>query len=393
MTDFTTELMQVLVTKGDVTELFRSHLEQAINNLLATELSAFLNYEKYSRSGFNSGNSRNGCYERQVKTEYGPITISIPRDRNGEFKQRTIEPYKRSTNTLEEVVIHLFRKGITMSEIADLIQKMYGHHYTPQTISNMTQQFAETVSAFNNRPLNAHYAAIYLDATVIPVRRDTVAKEAVHIAIGVRTDGTKEVLSYSISPHESAIVWGDILSDISQRGVENTLIVVADGFKGLVDKVSRYFPSAVHQQCCIHVARNLTKRVRATDRKEINDDFKTIYRADSLEEAEIARQQFIKKWQKIYPKPIKTIAENEYLLTFYRFPKQIGPSLYSTNLIESFNKKIKRYTKRKEQFPNEDALERFMVSIFDDYNQKFLNRSHKGFKIVQGILEDTLESL
>ena len=95
MTDFTTELMQVPVTKGDVTELFRSHLEQAINNLLATELSAFLNYEKYSRSGFNSGNSRNGCYERQVKTEYGPITISIPRDRNGEFKQQTIEPYER----------------------------------------------------------------------------------------------------------------------------------------------------------------------------------------------------------------------------------------------------------------------------------------------------------
>lgn len=180
----------------------------------------------------------------------------------------------------------------------------------------MTQQFAETVSAFNNRPLNAHYAAIYLDVTVIPVRRDTLAKEAVHIAIGVRTDGTKEVLSYSISPHEYAIVWEDVLSDISQRGGENTLIVVDDGFKGLVDKVSRYFPSAAHQQCCIHVTRHLTKRVRTTARQEINDDFKTIYPAESLKEAEIARQQFIEKWHKIYPKPIKSIAENEYLLTF-----------------------------------------------------------------------------
>ncbi|WP_316376485.1 transposase, partial [Enterococcus faecium] len=120
-------------------ELFRSHLEKAINTLLRTELTAFLDYEKYDRTGFNSGNSRNGSYFRSIKTEYGELTLEIPRDRNGEFKQQTLPAYKRTNDTLETTIIHLFEKGVTMSEIADLIEKMYGHHYTPQTMSNMTK--------------------------------------------------------------------------------------------------------------------------------------------------------------------------------------------------------------------------------------------------------------
>ncbi|MEN2277736.1 transposase, partial [Enterococcus faecium] len=133
MNDFTTEIVQTLVTKGDLNELFRSHLEKAINTLLRTELTAFLDYEKYDRTGFNSGNSRNDSYFRSIKTEYGELTLEIPRDRNGEFKQQTLPAYKRTNDTLETTIIHLFEKGVTMSEIADLIEKMYGHHYTPQT--------------------------------------------------------------------------------------------------------------------------------------------------------------------------------------------------------------------------------------------------------------------
>ena len=138
-------------------ELFRVHLEKAVNTLLKTELTAFLDYEKY--------------------------------DRNGEFKQQTVPAYRRTNDTLEETVIHLFRKGITMSEIADLIEKMYGHHYTPQTMSNMTKSFTEEVTSFKERELHDRYAAIYMDATYIPLKRKTVAKEAIHIAVGIRPDG------------------------------------------------------------------------------------------------------------------------------------------------------------------------------------------------------------
>ncbi|CAM3134218.1 transposase [Paenibacillus sediminis] len=153
MNHFTTDLVQALVTKQDVTEVFRKHLETAMNHLLETELTAFLDYEKYDRIGVNSGNSRNGVYTRTLHTEYGDLHLNIPRDRNGEFKQQTVAPYKRSNDTLESFVIHMFQKGVTMTEIADLIEKMYGHHYTPQTVSNMTNIMVEHVDAFMKRTL------------------------------------------------------------------------------------------------------------------------------------------------------------------------------------------------------------------------------------------------
>ncbi|WP_342472631.1 transposase [Metasolibacillus sp. FSL H7-0170] len=151
MNQFTTEIVDALVKKPDITEVFRSHLEMAIISLLATDLTEFLYYEKYDRIGFNSGNSRNGSYSRTLHTEYGDLAIQIPHDRNGEFKQQTVAPYKRSNDTLEDTVIHLFKKEITMSEIAHLIEKMHGHHYTPQTISNMIKAGSETVEAFNKQ--------------------------------------------------------------------------------------------------------------------------------------------------------------------------------------------------------------------------------------------------
>ena len=354
MNDFTTEIVQTLVTKGDLNELFRSHLEKAINTLLRTELTAFLDYEKYDRTGFNSGNSRNGSYFRSIKTEYGELTLEIPRDRNG-----------------------------------DLIEKMYGHHYTPQTMSNMTKVLIEEVNAFKSRALNDKYVAIFMDATYIPLKRQTVSKEAIYIAIGIREDGTKEVLSYAIAPTESTYVWNELLQDINSRGVQEVLLFITDGLKGMKDTIHQIYPKAKYQHCCIHVSRNIAHKVRVKDRKEICDDFKAVYQANSKEEANTFLYGMIEKWKKNYPKVTQSLIENQDLLTFYDFPPSIRRTIYSTNLIESFNKQIKRYSRRKEQFQNEESLERFLVSIFDTYNQKFLNRSHKGFQQVT----DTLVSM
>ncbi|PRY71053.1 IS256 family transposase, partial [Alkalibacterium olivapovliticus] len=380
MNNLTTDILQTLATKGDLNELFRSHLELAVNTLLRTELTAFLDYEKYDRIGFHSGNSRNGSYDRTVKTEYGELHLQIPRDRNGEFKQQTLPAYKRTNGTLEETVIHLFQKGITMSEIADLIEKMYGHHYTPQTMSNMTKVFTEEVSAFKKRKLNSRYAVIYLDATYIPLKRKTVEKEAIHIAVGIRPDGAKEVLGYAIAPNESTVTWKEILEDLSDRGVNDVLLFVTDGLKGIKDTIHHVFPQAAYQHCCVHVSRNISSKVRVADRKEICEDFKTIYQADSRETALEARLAFSEKWRSSYSKLAKSILENDNLLTFYDFPLSIRRSLYSTNLIESFNKQIKKYSRRKEQFQNEESMDRFLVSRFDTYNQKFLTRIHRGFQ-------------
>lgn len=392
MNQFTSDIVQALVKKQDITEVFRSHLENAVNTLLTTELTAFLDYEKYDRIGFNSGNSRNGSYSRTLHTEYGDLNIQIPRDRNGEFKQQTVMPYKRSNDTLESFVIHMFQKGVTMAEIASLIEKMYGHHYTPQTISNMTKTMTEQVEAFNKRPLSARYVCVYLDATYIPVRRETVSKEAVYLAVGIREDGSKEVLAYTIAPTESAFNWHELLLEIKERGVDEVLLFISDGLKGMVDTISSTFPKAKYQTCLIHVARNISHKVRVEDRADICEDFKAIYRAENLEGGQEALNAFCLKWQKAYPRVTKPIAENPYLLTFYSFPKCIWRSIYSTNLIESFNKQIKKYTKRKEQFPNEEALERFLVSQFEDYNQRFATRCHIGFDQARAKIAEMFEA-
>lgn len=388
MSYFTTEIMETLINKGDLDELFRKHLERAVNSLLQAELTAFLNYEKYDRAGFNSGNSRNGSYPRSFKTEYGELNLIIPRDRKGEFSQQTVPAYQRTNDSLETTIIQLFQKGITMSEISDLIEKMYGHYYTPQTISNISKSVAEDVLAFKERTLESQYSVIFMDATYIPLKRQTVSKEAVYIVIGIRLDGTKEVLGFNIAPTESAYMWKELLQDLKDRGLEDVLLVVTDGLKGVNDSIQSVYPKAQFQQCCVHISRNIAHKVRVNDRQEICDDFKGVYQAGSREAATHQIHFMVEKWKKKYPKIVPLLL-NPAMLTFYNFPSSIRRSIYSTNLIEGFNKQLKKYTKRKEQFPNEESLERFLVTQFNQYNQKFLGRVHKGFKEIQ----DTLESM
>ncbi len=388
MNDFTTEIMETLINKGDLDELFRVHLELAVNSLLQAELTAFLDYEKYDRAGFNSGNSRNGNYSRSFRTEYGELNLVIPRDRNGKFSQQTLPAYKRTNDSLETTIIQLFQKGITMSEISELIEKMYGHHYTPQTISNMTKIVSEDIIAFKERSLESRYSVIFMDATHIPLKRQTVSKEAVYIVIGIRLDGTKEVLGFSLAPTESAYVWKEILQDLKDRGLKEVLLVVTDGLSGINDSIHSVYPNAQFQQCCVHISRNIAHKVRVSDRQEICSDFKLVYQASSKEEANNQIRFMIDKWKKQYPRVVKLLM-NPAILTFYNFPPSIRRTIYSTNLIEGFNKQLKKYTKRKERFPNEESLERFLVSQFNNYNQKFLCRVHKGFKEIH----DTLESM
>ncbi|HFH0608470.1 TPA: IS256 family transposase [Enterococcus faecium] len=388
MPNFTTEIMETLINKGDLDELFRWHLELAVNSLLQAELTAFLDYEKYDRAGFNSGNSRNGNYSSSFRTEYGELNLVIPRDRNGKFSQQTLPAYKRTNDSLETTIIQLFQKGITMSEISELIEKMYGHHYTPQTISNMTKIVSEDIIAFKERSLESRYSVIFMDATHIPLKRQTVSKEAVYIVIGIRLDGTKEVLGFSLAPTESAYVWKEILQDLKDRGLKEVLLVVTDGLSGINDSIHSVYPNAQFQQCCVHISRNIAHKVRVSDRQEICSDFKLVYQASSKEEAMNQISFMIDKWKKQYPRVVKLLM-NPAILTFYNFPPSIRRTIYSTNLIEGFNKQLKKYTKRKEQFPNEESLERFLVSQFNNYNQKFLCRVHKGFKEIH----DTLESM
>lgn len=391
MSNSNTELYKALLSGSSIDEIIRKEIEDTINLLLKTELTSFLDYEPYDPIGYNSGNSRNGSYSRNLKTKYGEITVEIPRDRNGEFKQRTIAPYKRNTDDLETTILHLYSKGITTSEIADLIEKMYGHAYSKQTISNITKTIQNHVKEFHERRLNKQYVVVYMDATILNVRRDSVSKEAVHILVGITKEGYKEVLDFGIYPSESCENYKEMLQSIQKRGCSQILLFVSDGLTGIKDACLSVYPEAKHQSCWVHISRNVARLVRSKDRKEILDMLKSVYQSKTEEEAILNLESFISSVSKRYPKVIDKFKDRSNLFSFLSFPKEIQRSLYSTNLIEGLNKQLKRYTKRKEQFPNEDSLERFICDQFMEYNQRFSCRIHKGFDIVQSELHEMFE--
>ena len=373
----TTELQKGLLNGATISEslneLMRKEVESAVNELLQQELTNFLDYEKWDPTGYNSGDSRNGSYSRSLDTKFGKITVTMPRDRNGDFHQRTIPRYQRNDGSLEDTVIQLYRKGITTSEIADLIEKMYGSYYTPQTISNMTKATEEMVRAFHTRSLNRRYSVIYADATYLNVRRDSVAKEALHILIGIMEDGTKEILDYGLYPEESSENYRELLKGIKERGVKEVLLFISDGLKELRNVFLEEYPKSSHQACWVHISRAVGRQIRRKDSLEVFEYLKKIYRSETEDEAKAACEVFIQKYKNQYPKAVNVLIKCPSLFTFYGYPESIRRSIYTSNPIESFNKLLKRDIKRKEQFPNENSLDRFAaVKCVDSKKQPMI---------------------
>lgn len=323
----TTELIKVLAEGNNLREFFRQHLEKAVNKLLEHELTVFLDYEKYDPTGYNSGNSRNGFYERIINSEFGKLTVRIPRDRAGEFKHDLFSPYQETTDDLETTIIQLYKKGITTREIVDLIHNMYGHHYSAQTISNITKLVEEDVKVFHERQVKSRYVAIFCDATFISVRRDNVSREAVHVLIGIDYEGKKEVLDYNIYPTESKNNYKEMLEDLKTRGLNHVLLFVSDDLTQLEEAVLESFPMAKHQACWTHLSRNVLNKVRVKDKAEVGEDFKKIHQAKNLESALEKYNEFLEKWFNRYPKVKKALEKHDNLFTYLEFPKEIQRSI------------------------------------------------------------------
>lgn len=379
MPKFTTNLAAALAAGDDVNEYFRRSLETAINQLLESERTVFLDYEKWDPVGYNSGNSRNGYYSRTLKSEYGELRLRIPRDRLGEFQQHSLPAHKQSSASLEATIIQLYQKGITTHEIADLVERMYGQHYSAATVSNLAKLIDKDVQAFHQLQVKDKYVAVYCDATYLYVRRDTVDKEALHVLIGIDAQGYKEVLDYALYPAESCHNCKEMLLDLKTRGLEQVLVFISAGLVGLPDAVTDVFPHALHQTCWTHLQRHVLRHVRAKDKAEITQAAKRIYEAESAPEAQARLEGFWKAWQTRYPRVTALFEGKMNLFSFYHFPASIRRSLYTNNLAESLNKRLKRITKVKEQFPNEDALQQTVCTSFLEYNAKAEGRKHRGF--------------
>lgn len=389
MNDFTKDMTNALFNQDKINDLFRQKLQQAVNDLLESELTAFLGYNPYERDGWNTGNSRNGAYYRKVDTQFGQIEIKVPRDRNGEFHQHTMPDYKRHTDVLEQTVIKLYSKGVTTREIADLIEKMYGGYYSPAMVSNISKEMIPKVEAYHQRHLSDKFFCVYLDATYIPLKRVTYEREAVYIAIGIKPNGHKEVIDYCIAPTENIEIWSEMLKGFKSRGLEQVELFLSDGVVGMKEAICQSYPKAHFQRCLVHVMRNISAKMRVDDRQKALDEFKQIHTQSNKEMAVQVLHEFYQNWEKAYKNVVRDLRQAEPdLLTFYNYPPAIRASIYSTNMIESFNNRLKRKTKSKTEFPTEQSLDTFIGVQAMDYNDRYFNRIHKGF----GQVRDTLES-
>ena len=356
--------------------------KEAIESLLRTEIKTILGYDRYDPSGKNSGDSRNGTYERTVQTSLGPITVDVPRDRKGEYKPIAIPRYQRRTDLITSTVLKLYSSGMTDDEMRLAISSIYEAHCSRSTISSITDAVAEDVERFAKRKLPKRLFAVFLDSTYVPLRRDTVAKEAINIALGLTDDGTPLFIGFSITPCESAEAYRDLLADFKSRGLEEVEVAVTDGLQGIDEAISSSYPKAKRQRCFVHLLRNVCSRVRTSDRREVADAFMGIARQEDAESGKKALGDFVAEWKGKYPKLELWSEKAEHMLTFYEFPRELRALVYTNNRIESFNKQIKRMIKKQIQFTAEAALEKRIVSMALHYNEDIGKRKVKCWRSI-----------
>lgn len=325
------------------------------------------------RDGFKD--KGNGTYPRSFRSlSKNQMIINIPRTRYTEWKPFAIEILKYNQEQINDLALTLYRKGLTTRDVSDILSNFFGETMSFSQVSNLAEKFNEVRSAWENCKLESYYKVVYMDALYITVKRnDSYAKEPVHVAYGVREDNKRELLSLSINPTESSTSWAEVLEHIKKRGVEKIDLIVADGTPGLEGEVHKYFPGTSFQKCVVHKMRNILNKARPKDKVEIAEDLKNVFDnfdpQSSKEKAEIKLQAFTDKWKKSYL-DIARMMENEqmeYYFTYIKFPCDIRRMIYTTNSIESLNKKIRKATKNKQSFEKPDRLLDYIFVVIKDF--------------------------
>ncbi|MFM2192605.1 MAG: hypothetical protein RLZZ118_1562 [Bacteroidota bacterium] len=352
-------LGQNFTSKEEFLDYFNSMYRQGIEQLLKAELKDHLGYEPHAKEGYNSGNSRNGSFEKTVKSEnLGDMVLNIPRDRNGTYEPKLIPKGQTMTEHLEQCILSLYSKGMTTSDISDQIHEMYGVSVSQTTISNITNTILKDIESWHNRPLEDVYLTGWMDGIVFKVKEDNkFINKCIHIVLGLRNDGYKEVLGLWINTNESSTFWLGVLTDLKARGVKDILIACTDNLTGFTQAINSIFPETITQLCVVHQIRNACKYVVWKDIKEFCKDQRLIYTAANEKQAQVALNNLEAKWNKKYKHAIQSWKNNwTNLMAFMNFPPEIRTIIYTTNTIENLNRNIRKYTKTKVQFPTENAL-------------------------------------
>ncbi len=358
---FDAEFLKQFKTPEDFNHFITTLYKRGIEKMLEGELDAHLGYDKHESTP--NKNSRNGYSKKKIKTEYGKTEINVPRDRDSSFDPVIVPKRSQLSSGVENVIISLYAKGMSNSDIEEQLQDVYGFTVSTSTISRITQKVTADALVWRNRPLESQYLIVWMDGIVFKVRENSkVINKTIYIAVGLRLDGHKEVLGLWLGKKESSSFWMTVLTDLKARGVEDILITATDNLNGFTNTIKAVFPQAATQICVVHQIRNSSRYVVWKDKKEFTKDMKTIYTAPNKEAAQVALDEFAKKWESKYKYAIKSWRNNwDELTTFFEFPVEIRKIIYTTNLIENLNGKIRKYTKNKLSFPTDDAV---MKSVF-----------------------------
>lgn len=354
-------------TSGEELFAFAKELQKrGVEQLLEGELDAHLGFSKNQVS--ESTNARNGHTKKQIKTADGEFTIEVPRDRDSTFDPVLVPKRKTIVDGIENVIISLYAKGMSNSDIEEQIREVYDFKVSTTTISRITERITGDIHNWQNRPLESIYFIVWMDGISFKVREGgKVINKTIYIVIGLKQDGKKEVLGLWLGKNESAAFWLTVLSDLKTRGVKDILISATDNLTGFSDAIANMFPNCTKQICVVHQIRNSCKFVSYKDRKAFSADMKNIYNATNTEVAALALDELEKNWRNKYLYAIRSWRANWNELTaFLEFPAEIRKIIYTTNIIENLNGKIRKYTKNKLSFPTDEAV---MKSVYLAVNE------------------------
>lgn len=371
------EFLSQFKTGEEVDTFLRELHTKVYEQMLEAEMDNHLGYEKHSKEGLNTGNSRNGKYTKTIQSQHGEAVINVPRDREGDFEPIVVPKHKNRGSSIERLVISLYAKGMSVSDIESEMHEIYGINLSTSSISIITNKVAQAAMEWQNRPLENLYMIVWMDGIVFKVREaGKVINKTVYLCVGLNKEGYKEVLGMWVGKNESSSFWLGVLTDLKARGVNDILITVTDNLNGFTDTIKSVFPESTTQICVVHQIRNSCRYVVWKEKKAFTTDLKNVYNAPTKESARLELDKFEQIWGSKYPYAIRSWKVNwDELTSFFDFPVEIRKIIYTTNLIENLNQ-IRKYTKNKLSFPTDDALKKSVYLSISEIEKKWTMPIH-----------------
>jgi putative transposase len=361
--------------------LLTALVRQVLQCGLEVEMTDHLGYERHAVAGRGSGNSRNGSYPKTVTTEVGQVELTVPRDRNGSFVPVTVPKGQRRLDGLTGSVLSLYAKGMTTGDIQAHLAEIYDTEISRDTISRITDAVLEQLVAWQNRPLDAVYPVILIDAIVVKIRDGQVANRPIYVAMGVNMQGERDVLGMWVGPAggEGAKFWMTVLTELKNRGIKDTFIVCCDGLKGLAESIRATWELAEVQTCVVHLVRSSLRYTSKKDWGPVCRGLREIYTAPTLEAAEARFAEFAEQWGERYPAMIAAWESRwAEFVPFLAFPIELRTIVYTTNAIESLNARFRKAVRHRGHFPTEQAALKVLYLVA---TERRVNRSNPTGKV------------